>query len=231
MFIAFYLFPFFSFAFPIPLNFPFCFLPNQMHHSLLFWLSFPRAESQQFCLSGHFCSPELSPRVWGAKLRKVTFLGSLCSQLEDMGASRRWLRFWGCHKTLWRLMSSHELPVRLTNILTYKLWIGDPILFSTNPAFAEFSTCQMDEKHKSGDLPSNQHCPPRCQIPAHSLAVRRSGIYSTAADRALQQLSYTPESHLCFRQSIWSNFKKPSKNFCSGSFFCFKISIVQGIRK
>lgn len=88
-FIPFYFFPFFSFAFPISLAFPSCFLPNHMHHFLLFWLFFPRAESQQFCLCGHLYSPESSPTAWDAKPRKVTFLGSLCSQLEEMEASRR----------------------------------------------------------------------------------------------------------------------------------------------
>lgn len=189
MFISTYIFPFFSFAFPISLTFLSCFLPNQMHHSLLFRLFFPRAESQQFCLCGHLYSPESSPTVWGTKLRKVTFLGSVCSQLEEMATSRRWPKFWGCHKTLWRLVSFHELPVRQTNILTYRLWIGDLNLFSINPAFAEFWHIRWMRSTNQGVFPLTNIALPGARLLPRAW---QSGEVASAAQQLTEPCNNLP---------------------------------------
>lgn len=192
-----------------------------MHHSLLFWLFLSRAESQQFCLSGHLYSPESSPRVWGAKLRKVIFLGSLCSQLEDMGTSRRWLRFWGCHRTLWK-----------TDVLSWAASKADkyPNFRALNwgPNFIKYKSCFCRVlAHVRWMRSTNQGIFPLTSIalPGARLlpTAGQLGQVASAAQQltALQQPSPMPESHLCYRQSICSNFKKPSKHFCSCSFFFF----------
>lgn len=178
MFISFFFFRLFSFAFPIPLAFcqTICttlsfsgYFSQGLNHSSSVWVAICTAQSHPL---------ECGVLSWGRWSSLVPSAVSWKTWEPPEGGSGFEAVIGPCG----RLMSSHELPVRQTNILTSGLWTGDPILFSKILLLQSFGTCQMDEKHKSGDLPSNQHCPPRCQTPAHSLAVRTSGICSTAAD-------------------------------------------------